>query len=106
MVSPLVATVRVTIRFYAELNDFLGLEKRQVAFEQDSTGSESIKDMIRALGVPYTGVDLILVNGRSVDFSYLVQEGDRISVFPAFESIDIAPLLRLRPPRSTRPSRN
>lgn len=91
---------RVTIRFYAELNDFLEPGRRQVAFEQVSMGGESIKDMIETLGVPPTEVDLILVNGRSVDFSCLVQEGDRMSVFPKFESIDIAPLLRLRPPQA------
>ena len=91
--------VQVTIRFYAELNDFLESGSRQVAFEQVSTGRESIKDTIEALGVPPTAVDLILVNGGSVDFSYLVQEGDRISVYPTFDSIDITPLRRVRPPQ-------
>jgi hypothetical protein len=42
-------------------------------------------------------VDIILVNGDSVDFSYIVQDGDHISVYPVFESLDISPLLRLRP---------
>jgi hypothetical protein len=32
-----------------------------------------------------------------VDFSYIVQDGDRISVYPMFESVDVTPLLRLRP---------
>ena len=53
--------------------------------------------MIEAFGVPHTEVEVILVNGRSVDFSYIVQDGDRISVYPMFESVDITPLLRLRP---------
>lgn len=60
-------------------------------------GRVSIKDMIEALGVPHTEVDLILVDGRSVDFDYLVQDGDRVSVYPVFESIDITPLVRVRP---------
>ena len=53
--------------------------------------------MIEALGVPHTQVDLILVDGWSVDFSYRVAPGDRISVFPVFESVDITPLLEVRP---------
>jgi hypothetical protein len=53
--------------------------------------------MIEALGVPHTEIDMILVNGASVDFSYIVQDGDRVSVYPMFESFDIAPLVRLRP---------
>jgi uncharacterized protein with PIN domain len=40
---------------------------------------------------------LIIANGRSVDFSYPVQEGDRIAVYPVFEALDIRPLLRVRP---------
>jgi uncharacterized protein with PIN domain len=32
-----------------------------------------------------------------VDFAYRVRDGDRISVYPVFESLDITPLVRLRP---------
>ncbi|MGK7876358.1 MAG: Mut7-C RNAse domain-containing protein [Xenococcaceae cyanobacterium] len=84
-------------RFYAELNDFLPPSRRKVAFAHRFKDSASIKDMIEALGVPHTEVDLILANSESVDFSYLVQDGDWISVYPIFESIDITPLLRVRP---------
>ena len=52
--------------------------------------------MIESLGVPHTEVELILVNGQSVDFSYVVRNDDRISVYPVFESLDIGSLLRLR----------
>jgi hypothetical protein len=84
-------------RFYAELNDFLPPSRRFVAFRESFEVRGSVKDMIESLGVPHTEVDLILANGESVDFSYLVQEGDRISVYPVFESIDITPVLRVRP---------
>jgi uncharacterized protein with PIN domain len=53
--------------------------------------------MIESLGVPHTEVDLILANGQSVDFAYRVQQGDRISVYPEFQSIDMPPYARLRP---------
>ena len=42
-------------------------------------------------------VDLLLVNGESVDFAYPVRDGDRISVYPVFESLDIAAVTRVRP---------
>ena len=57
----------------------------------------SVKDMIESFGVPHPEIELILVNGRSVEFSHIVQDGDRISVYPVFESLDVTPLLRLRP---------
>lgn len=88
---------QATFRFYAELNDFLPSSRRQVPFAHRFDGRASIKDLIEALGVPHTEVDLILVNGESVDFHYLVQDGDRISIYPVFESFDITPLLRVRP---------
>ena len=88
---------RIWIRFYAELNDFLPVEKRQVTIAHAVKERATVKHVIEALGVPHTEVDLILVNGESVDFSYLVQDGDRISVYPVFESFDISPLLRVRP---------
>ena len=88
---------RVQLRFYEELNDFLAPALRKVAFSHTFDRRASIKDMIESFGVPHTEVEIILVNGESVDFSYIVQDGDYISVYPVFESLDISPLLRLRP---------
>jgi uncharacterized protein with PIN domain len=85
------------LRFYEELNDFLTPALRKVAFSHKFARRASVKDMIESFGVPHTEVDIILVNGHSVDFSYIVQDGDRISIYPVFESLDISPLVRLRP---------
>jgi hypothetical protein len=86
----------VQFRFYEELNDFLPPDRKKREFAV-SFRSDSIKDVIESLGVPHTEVDLILVNGESVDFSYLVRPGDRVSVYPVFESLDIGGMTRLRP---------
>ena len=88
---------QVDVRFYAELNDFLAPWRRGGATSYAFEVSGSIKDMIETLGVPHTEVDLILVNGESEDFTYRLRNGDRISVYPVFESIDISTLLRLQP---------
>jgi len=85
-----------TFRFYAELNDFFPPEKRQRAISYEFTGSPAIKDAIEALGVPHTEVDVVLVNGHSVDFAYRLHPGVRVAVYPVFESLDISPLVRLR----------
>lgn len=85
------------MRFYAQLNDFLPPEKRARTLACSFDVSGSVKDMIESLGVPHTEVDLILANGEPVDFNYRVQQGDVISVYPEFQSIDISPKVRLRP---------
>ncbi len=84
-------------RFYEELNDFLPPARRKVEFTHRFDRRASIKDMIESFGVPHPEIELILVNGRSVEFSHIVRDGDRISVYPVFECLDISPLLRLRP---------
>jgi uncharacterized protein with PIN domain len=86
-----------SFRFYAELNDFLPAHRKQVTFSYAFNGQPSVKDTIEALGVPHTEVDLILVNGQSADFSYRINDGDQVSIYPMFESIDIATVLRVRP---------
>lgn len=88
---------QIHIRFYEELNDFLPPQQRKVEFVHPFQQAGSIKDLIESLGIPHTEVDLILVNGVSVDFDYLVQNNDCISVYPVFEALDISPLTHLRP---------
>lgn len=88
---------QVQLRFYEELNDFLAPELRKRDFMHDFGRRTSVKDMIESFGVPHTEVEIILVNGQSVDFSHIVQDGERISVYPMFEGLDVTPLLRLRP---------
>ena len=87
----------VQIRFYAELNDFLAADRRQREFTYGFVGTPSVKDTIEAIGVPHTEVDVILVNGKSVDFDHLLEGGERVSVYPVFERYDVSPVTRLRP---------
>lgn len=85
-----------TFRFYAELNDFLPSDRQQTPFSHPFNGKPAVKDTIEALGVPHTEVDLILVNGTSVGFDYHLQNGDRVAVYPVFETLDITPIVKLR----------
>lgn len=93
-----------TFRFYAELNDFLAPERRQREFACRCARAATTKHMIEALGVPHTEVELVLVNGVSVGFDRLLEEGDRVAVYPKCETLDVTPLLcvRERPLRETR----
>ena len=85
-------------RFYAELNDFLAPWQRQRTFGHPCSRDASVKHMIEALGVPHTEVELIIVDGAAVDFSHRLLDGERVSVYPAFSSLDVSGLVRLRPP--------
>ena len=84
------------LRFYEELNDFLPEERRKVEFAHAFEGRRSVKDLVESLGVPHTEIEVILVNGESVGFDHIVGDGDRVSVYPMFEALDVTPVLRLR----------
>ncbi len=87
----------VTIRFYEELNDFLPADRRRLPFTVSFPPGCTVKAAIEDLGVPHTEVDLVLVDGESVGFAHRLRGGQRISVYPVFESLDIAGITKVRP---------
>lgn len=88
---------KATFRFYAELNHFLPSSKKQVNFAYFFEERASIKDTIESLGVPHPEVAFMEVNGEWVDFSYLVQDGDEINVYPISIAPEITPIICVQP---------
>jgi sulfur carrier protein ThiS len=86
----------VSFRLYEELNEYVPPEKRKVPFGVSFKAPSTIKDAIRSLGIPPDEVDLVLVNGESVPFGHIINDGDMISIYPIFESFDISGVTRLR----------
>ena len=87
----------VDVRAYAELNEFLPPESRGVTVRRPFRGHQTVKDVLEAMGIPHTEVDLILVNGSSQGFGYRPSVGDRIAAYPMFEALDVGSTARLRP---------
>ena len=86
----------VYVRLYEELNDYLPEKNRKRTFSLSLKGSTTVEQAIYLLGVPPEEVDLVLVNGESVPFCHIAQDGDRISIYPIFESLDISTVTMLR----------
>lgn len=82
---------------YAELNDFLAPDVRGTMMQRPFREHQTVKDVVEAAGIPHTEVDLIVVNGEPVDFTYRPTSGDRLAVYPVFERLDIGSINRLRP---------
>ncbi|MDF3337890.1 Mut7-C RNAse domain-containing protein [Mycolicibacterium septicum] len=87
----------VTVRAYAELNDFLDPGSRGLCVHRPCQSHQTVKDVPEAMGIPHTEVDLILVNGDPAGFEHRPAGGDRIAVYPMFEALDIGATARLRP---------
>ncbi|MGH9668199.1 MAG: Mut7-C RNAse domain-containing protein [Bryobacteraceae bacterium] len=88
--------MRACFRFYAELNNHLPgeLQSRDIGYEFPAP--VAVEVCLQTFRVPSSEVDLILANGVSAPLSYLVEDLDRISVYPVFESMDISTLLKIR----------
>jgi hypothetical protein len=93
----------VSIRFYEELNDFLPHNKKKKRYDIRLYSRQTVKDLIESQGVPHTEIDLILINGEPASFGQILHEGDEISVYPVFETLNISGITQLenRPLRDT-----
>lgn len=85
----------VVVRLYAELNDFLqpGTERRDQTWNLPE--GSTVRDILAGHGIPENQVDLVLVNGESAQLDEVPVDGDRIAVYPVFESVDITRTTRL-----------
>ncbi len=95
---------KVKLRFYGSLRDFLSEEHfagnlpgQSRFFIYEFQGRQTTRDIIEAQGVPHTAVDLILIKGKPVDFSYLVQPGEYLSIYPAWRNLKLSPQDKLIP---------
>lgn len=87
----------VDVRAYAELNDFLAPASRGVTVRRPFRPHQTVKDVLEAMGIPHTEVDLIVVNGTPRGFAHRPSAGDRIAAYPMFEALDVGSIARLRP---------
>jgi uncharacterized protein len=93
---------RAAFRFYEELNDFLPAKQRKQDRIYIFNGNPSLKDAIEAQNIPHTEVDLVIVNGKPADINCKLKDGDKVSVYPVFESLDISRIKLGQPLRETR----
>jgi deoxyribonuclease V len=94
----------VWVRAYEELNEFLPDEKRKRTFGHELHEGTTVSKLLTDLGIPSLKVDLVLAGDTSVDFAHVISNGERISLYPVFETLDIVEVTRVRrePLRSTR----
>ena len=87
----------ITVRLYQELNDFLPPDMRHRDVVRPLAPGATVKTVVEDMGVPHKDIDLVLLNGRSVSLDRRLRLGDRLSVYPVFESLDISAVSRVRP---------
>jgi hypothetical protein len=93
----------IYLRFYEELNDYLPLQLRKQEFACRINGPIAVENVLQVHGVPDSEVELVLVDGKSVDLSYILEPGEHVSIYPVFESLDISGIVKIREAPLRRP---
>jgi uncharacterized protein len=80
------SVLHVSIRAYAELNDFLPVSRRQREFSRRLRFATSVKDLLEGAGIPHPEIALLLVDGEPKPFEFLIERSCRVAAYPAFRS--------------------
>jgi uncharacterized protein with PIN domain len=89
--------------FHSELNEFLSNDNKWNDIHVTFNGHETVKHLLESLGVPHTEVDIILVNGVSVDFAARLEDGYRVDVFPGSTRVADISIVHLQPETAAEP---
>lgn len=96
--------ITIHVRLYEELNQVLLDTERKKTVARRLFPGAKLDDLLDVMGLRQREIDLVLVNSQSVDFEYLLQDQDMVSLYPEFESLDIHSVSALpeRPLRNPR----
>jgi uncharacterized protein with PIN domain len=77
-------------RLYAGLNDFLPAGLKQKTFSLAFKTPITVGEIVESIGIPLSEIKLVLVNSEPATFYKRLKADDFISMYPAFENIDIS----------------
>ena len=77
-----VKSFSVRLNLHGDLDFFLRSRIRRKSVERTLSEKTSIKDVIESCGVPHPEVNLIVVNGDTVDFGYRVTSDAEFEIYP------------------------
>jgi uncharacterized protein len=77
-----VSPFTIRLKFHGDLPFFLRSKTRPEIIERSLREKTSVKDVIESCGVPHPEVDLVLVDGRPVDFHHPLRTDADVDVYP------------------------
>lgn len=92
-----------TFRLHGALNFFLPRQHKDQHIAVPFNWKASVKDMLESVGPPHPEVALLIVNGHSQGWEYIVQHGDVIDAYPDFDAVELPHKVRLIPPYPGKP---
>jgi len=89
-------TFTIALTFHGDLVLFLKREERDHPVKRALNHKASVKDVIESSGVPHPEVDLIVVNGKPVDFSIQLKADAAPEIYPVSAASELFPDHRLQ----------
>lgn len=74
------------------MNGYLPKKDQKKEFELMLPVDSTVQDILNKSSIPSKEVHLVLVNGTNSLLDTKLHSGDRISIHPIFETIDISPI--------------
>ena len=74
--------VRVEVRVFATLRRYLGEEDLQEVLPIQLAPGSTVADLIARLDIPAHEVKVVFINHRAVPPDRVLEEGDRVGIFP------------------------
>ncbi len=84
------------LNFHGDLPFFVRPKRGARLVVRQLREKTSVKDAIEACGVPHPEIDLIVVDGKAVDFFHLLRQDAAIEVYPVPAPPDLFPAARLQ----------
>ncbi len=72
----------VEVRLYATLRKYHSSPGNSQAMVVELGDKAQLENLLDKLNIPREEVTVVLVNGRREEASYLLQDGDRVGIFP------------------------
>ncbi len=82
--------VFVQLTFHGDLKALLSRPRRAGTVDYEIRDRPAVKDAIEACGIPHTEVDLIVGQGRSLDFSHQLNGGEQLDIYPPGYAVAVA----------------
>ena len=70
--------INIELNLFANLSQYLPENKQSYQVNENT----NIEKVIQELGIPDDMVKLIFINGKRVEKTHLLKQGDRLGVFP------------------------
>jgi len=74
--------MRVTVKLHASLRPYARSDSNAGLFPLETTEKATVREVIRELGIPPEKVKMILLNGRGANVDSVLNDGDRVALFP------------------------